>query len=175
MLSAPQVHVLLDHMCARHAGSHSFSAAVRCGTESFLKNGPAKLLQSFFDRLPDHQIDTERGSTHPTDLAMEVNHFSRVLQTHLVDITSNPTVMLDFNCGVKGIPIIDLTKDEVKVHYPPHKSNIAEVPEDYMEMPTAVPDPSTHQPTAHAGPSKTPAPPGDQQLSPLSLLEDWRL
>ena len=72
MLSAPQVHALLDHMHARHAGSHSFLAAVQCGTtlmrmESFLKNGPAKLLQSFFNRLPDHQINIERGSTHPTD------------------------------------------------------------------------------------------------------------
>ena len=40
-LSAPQVHGLLDQMCARHAGSHSFLAAVWHGTtllrtESFL-------------------------------------------------------------------------------------------------------------------------------------------
>ena len=64
MLSAPQVHALLDHMHARCGGSHSFLAAVRrgttlTGTESSLKNGPTKLLQSFFDRLPDHQIDRE--------------------------------------------------------------------------------------------------------------------
>ena len=83
-VSAPQVHVLMYHICTRCAGSHSFLAAVRCGTtltrtESFLKNSPAKLLQSFFYRLPDHQIDIERGSTHPTNLEMEVNHFSRVL------------------------------------------------------------------------------------------------
>ena len=133
MLSAPQVHALMDHMCARHAGSHFFLAAVRCGTtlmrtESFLKNGPTKLLQSFFHSLPDHQVDIERGSTHPKDLEMEVNHFSRVLQTHLVDVTSNPTLMLDFNCGVKGIPMIDLTKDEVEVCYPLHQANIAPVP-----------------------------------------------
>ena len=31
-LSAPQVHALLDYMCTRHAGSHSFLAAVWCGT-----------------------------------------------------------------------------------------------------------------------------------------------
>ena len=71
MLSTPQVCTLLDHMCARHAGSHSFLAAVQHGitlprTESFLGNGPTKLLQSFFNWLPDHQIDIERGSTHPT-------------------------------------------------------------------------------------------------------------
>ena len=83
---------------------------------------------------------------------MEVNHFSRVLQTHLVDVTSNPTLMLDFNCGVKGIPTINLTKDEVEVCYLPHKGNIAEDPEDDMEMPTAAPGPSTHKQTAHSNP-----------------------
>ena len=179
MLSAPQVCALLDHMHARCAGSHSFLAAVRHGTtlmrtESFLKNGPAKLLQSFFDRLPDHQIDIERGSTHPTDLEMEVNHFSRVLQTHLVDVTSNPTLMLDFNCGVKGIPMIDLTKDEVKVCYLPHQGNIAEDPEDDIKMPTAAPGPLTCQLTAHGGSSKTPASPTDQQWfspQPIGRLE----
>ena len=82
-LSAPQVHALLDHMRARHAGSHSFLAAVQWGTtlmrpESFLQNGPTQLLQSF-NRLPDHQTDIERGSTHPTQLEMEVDHFSKVL------------------------------------------------------------------------------------------------
>ena len=82
--------------------------------------------------------------------------------------------MLDFNSGVKGIPMIDLTKDEVEVCYPPHKDNIAEDPEDDMEMPTAVPGPSTHQRTAHAGSSKTPAPPADQQQfspQPIGRLE----
>ena len=142
--------------------------------ESFLKNGPAKLLQSFFNRLPDHQINIEKGSTCPTDLEMEVNHFSRVLQTHLVDVTSNPTLMLDFNCGVKGVPTIDLTKDEVEVCYLPHQGNIAEDLEDDMEMPTAVPGPSTCQPTAHGGSSKTPAPPADRQWfspQPIGRLE----
>ena len=122
MLSAPQVHALLNHMC----GSHSFLAAVRHGTtltktESSLKNGPAKLLQSFFNRLPDHQIDIERDLTHLTGLEVEVNHFSTVLRTHLVDVTSNPTLMLNFNCGVEGVPTINLTKDEIEVHYPPHR------------------------------------------------------
>ena len=83
-LSASQVHALLDHMCARCAGSHSFLAAVWQGKtlirpESFLWNGPTQLLQSFFDRLPDHQTDIERGSTHPTQLEIEVDHFSKVL------------------------------------------------------------------------------------------------
>ena len=85
-LSAPQVCALLDHMHARHAGSHSFLAAVQHGTtlmrpESFLWNGPTQLLQSqtIPDRLPDHQTDIEKGYTHPTQMEMEVDHFSKVL------------------------------------------------------------------------------------------------
>ena len=48
-------------------------------TESFLGNSPTELLQSFFNWLPDPQIDIERGSTCPTKLEVEVNHFSKVL------------------------------------------------------------------------------------------------
>ena len=165
MLSAAQGHALIDHMHARHAGSHSFLAAVRSGTtlmraESFLENGPTKLLQSFFNKFSGHQFDIERGFTYPTDLEMEAKHFSRVLQTHLVDVTSNPTLMLDFNCGVKGIPTINLTKDEVEVHHLPHQGNIAEDPEDDIKMPIATPGSLTHQPIAHGGSSKTPVPLG---------------
>ena len=69
-LSAPQVHALLDHICDRHAGSHSFLGAIPLGTtltrpESLLWNGPTQLLQSFFERLPDHQTDIQRGSHLP--------------------------------------------------------------------------------------------------------------
>ena len=97
-LSAPHVHALLDHMCARCAGSHSFLAAVRQGTtstrpESFLKRGPTNLLQSFLDRLPDHQTNLDRGSTHPIKLETKVNQFGRTLQTCMVDVTSNPALM----------------------------------------------------------------------------------
>ena len=82
--------------------------------------------------------------------------------------------MLDFNCGVRGISTIDLTKEEVEVHYLLHQGNIAEDPEDDMEMPTAALGPSTCQPTAHGGLSKTPAPPADQQWfspQPIGRLE----
>ena len=77
---------------------------------------------------------------------MEVNHFSKVLQTHLVDVTSNPTLMLVFSCGIKGIPTIDLTKDEAVVHYLPLKGNIADDPEGDLEMPTTASSPlNCHQ------------------------------
>ena len=86
-----------------------------------LQNGCTQLLQSFFDRLPDHQTDIERGSTYLTQMEMEVDHSSKVLQTGLVNVTSNSALMLDFSCGIKGIPTIDLTKDEPVVCYPPQK------------------------------------------------------
>ena len=151
-LSAPQVHALLDHMHARCAGSHSFLAAVWNGTtamrpESFLWNGPTQLLQLFFNRLPDHQTDIERGSTYPIQLEIEVDNFSKVLQTCLVDVTSNPTLMLDFSCGIEGVPTMDLTKNEALVCYLPLKSNIGDDPEDDLEMPTTAPGPSNHHQT----------------------------
>ena len=54
--------------------------------------------------------------------------------------------MLDFSCGIKGIPTIDLTKDKAVVHYPPLKGNIADDPEDNLEVSTTAPVPSNcHQ------------------------------
>ena len=93
---------------------------------------------SFFDRLPDHQTDIERGSTHPTQLEMEVDHFSKVLRTNLVDVTSDPALMLDFRCGIENIPTIDLTREEAVPHYLPLKGNIAENPEDDLDVPTTA-------------------------------------
>ena len=151
-LSAPQVLALLDHMHARHAGSHSFLAAVQCGTtltrpESFLQNGPTQLLQSFFDRLPDHQTDIERGSTHPTQLEMEVDHFSKVLQTHLVDVTSDQALMLDFRCRIKNLPTIDLTGEKAALCYLPLKGNIADNPENDLGVLTTALGHLSHQQT----------------------------
>ena len=171
-------------MCpARHAGSHSFLAAVQCGTtlmrtESFLWNCPTKLLQSFFDWLLDHQIEIERGSTHPTQLEMEVDHFSKVLQTRLVDVTANLTLMLDFSCGIKGIPTINLTKDEVEVHYLLLMGNIADDPEDDLEMSITAPGPSNHHQTVcdesfpNAAPPHTDSDvaPGTSSASALGII-----
>ena len=153
-LSAPQVHTLLDHMCARCAGSHSFLAAIQWGKtltrpESSLWNGPTQLLQSFFDRLPDHQTDIERGSTHPTQLESEVNYFSKELQTHMVDVTSNPALMLDFKSGIKGIPTNNLTGEKIVLHYPPLKGNTSQDPEDNLDALTTALGHSSHQHTVH--------------------------
>ena len=151
-LSAPQVHALLDHMHSRCAGSHSFLAVVQQGTtlmrpESFLWNSPTQLFQSFFDRLQDHQTDIERASTHPTQLEIEVDHFSKVLRTHLVDVTSDPALMLDFRCGIKNVPTIDLTREEAVLHYLPLKGNIADNSENALEVPTTALGYSIHQQT----------------------------
>ena len=136
--------------------------------ESFLQNGPTQLFQSFFDRLPDHQTNIERGSSHPTQLEIKVDHFSKVLQTHLVDITSDPALMLEFRCGIKNIPIIDLTREEAVLHYLLLKGNIADDPEDDLEVPTTVLIHLSHQKTlcgewfssvvpSHTGSCATPA------------------
>ena len=151
-LSAPQVHALLDHMHARCAGSHSFLAAIWWGMtltrpESFLWNGPTQLLQSFFDRLPDHQADIKRGSTHPTQMESEVDHFSKVLQTRTVDVTLDPALMLDFKSEIEGVPTINLTGEEAVLHYPPLKGNIAQDPKDDLDAPTTALGQSSHQHT----------------------------
>ena len=117
--------------------------------QSFLWNGPIQLLHYFFDGLPDHQTDIERGSTHPTQRESEVDHFSKVLQTRMVDITSNPALMLDFKSGIEGVPTIDLTPEEVVLHYPPLKGNIVQDPEDDLDPPTTALGHSSHQHTVH--------------------------
>ena len=57
--------------------------------------------------------------------------------------------MLDFKSRVKSIPTIDLTTEEAVLHYPPFKGNIAEDPEDDLDVPTTAPVHSSHQHTVH--------------------------
>ena len=153
-LFAPQVHALLDHMCARHAGSHSFLAAMKQGTtltrpESFLQRGPTQLLQSFFDRLPHHQTDIKRGSICLTQLESEVDHFSKALQTCMVDAASDPALMLNFKSEIRDVPTIDLKGEEAVLQYPPLRGNIAQDLEDNLDVSTTAPDCSNHQQAVH--------------------------
>ena len=109
ILFTPQVHALLDHMHARHAGSHSFLTAIRRGItsarpESFLERGPTHLLKSFLNRLPDHQADIDRGSTHSTQLESEVDQISQALQACMINTASNPALMLNFKSEVGNVP-----------------------------------------------------------------------
>ena len=86
----------------------------------------------------------------------------------MVDVTSNPALMLDFKSGIKGIPIINLTGKEVVLHYPPLKGNIAQDPKDDLDTPTTALSHSSHHHTVcdasfssvaplHAGPGGAPA------------------
>ena len=65
----------------------------------------------------------------------------------MVDVTSNPALMLDFKSEIEGIPTIDLTTEEVVLHYPCLKGNIVQDPEDDFDMPTTALGHSSHQHT----------------------------
>ena len=65
----------------------------------------------------------------------------------MVDVTSNPALVLDFKSKIKGIPTINLTTKEAVLHYPPLKGNIAQDPEDDLDMPTTALGHSSHQHT----------------------------
>ena len=55
--------------------------------------------------------------------------------------------MLDFRCGIKDVPTIDLIKGKAVLHYPSLKGSIADNPEDDLEVPTTAPGPLNHQQT----------------------------
>ena len=115
-----------------------------CKTGVLLERGPAHLLQSFFDRLPDHQAGINRGSTRPTQLENEVYQISQALQSHMINTASNPALMLNFKSEIEGIPTIDLTGEEANVHYPPLRGNIAQDLEDNLNASTVAPGHSIH-------------------------------
>ena len=71
----------------------------------------------------------------------------KVLLTHMVDVTSDPALMLNFKSGIEGIPTIDLTGEEAVPHYPPLKGNIAQDPKDDLDAPTTALGHSRHQHT----------------------------
>ena len=75
--------------------------------------------------------------------------------------------MLDFSCGIEGVPTIDLTKDKPVVHYPLPKGNITDDPEDDLEVPTMVPGPLNCHQTVHDKPFCSAAPPHtDSDVAP---------
>ena len=113
-LSPPQMHALLDHLHARQAGGQALLDVIRCNNtstqqESFLEKGPSHLLQSFFDSLPDHQVDIKRGSTALTQIEVEVNITVVALQACMRDVCADPTLMLNLKPSVHGVTTINLT------------------------------------------------------------------
>ena len=57
--------------------------------------------------------------------------------------------MLDFRCGIKNIPTIDLTGEEAVLCYLLPKGNIADNPGDDLEVPTTASGHLNHQQTVH--------------------------
>ena len=108
-----------------------------------------QLLQSFFDRLPDHQTDIERGLTCQTQMESEVNHFSKALQTHMVDVTLDPALILNFKSEIGGIPTIDLTGEEAVQHYPLLRGAITQDLKDDLDVPATAPGHSSHRHAVH--------------------------
>ena len=105
--------------------------------KSFLQKDPTQLLESFFNRLPDHQTGINRGSTCPTQLEREVNQISPAFQACMVDMASDPALMLNYKSAAADVPTIDLTGEKANIHYPPLRGNIARNPEDDLDAPTA--------------------------------------
>ena len=64
-----------------------------------------------------------------------------------MDVTSHPALILDFRCGIKNIPTINLTREEAVLHYPPPKGNIADDPEDNPKVSTTALGHWSHQQT----------------------------
>ena len=77
----------------------------------------------------------------------EVDHFSTVLQAHMVGVTLDPALMFDFKSEIEGIPTIDLTEKDAVLHYLPLKGNIAQDPKVNLEVPTTALGHSSHQHT----------------------------
>ena len=67
----------------------------------------------------------------------------------MVDVTSNPALMLDFKSGIEGMHIIDLTGEEAILCYPPLKGNIGQDPEDDLNVATTALGHSSHQHTIY--------------------------
>ena len=65
----------------------------------------------------------------------------------MVDVTSDPALILNFKSEIRGIPTIDLTGEEAILHYPPLRGNIAQDLEDDLDVPTTAPGHSSHQHT----------------------------
>ena len=144
-LSPPQMHALLDHLRTRWAGGQALLDAIRCGNtstrpESFLDKGPSHLLQSFFDSLPDHQVDIKRGSTALTQIEVEVNSTAAALRACMTNVCADPTLMLNLKPSVQAVTTIDLTQDEAVIKFPLERGNIVPAQRDNKDAINAIPD-----------------------------------
>ena len=67
----------------------------------------------------------------------------------MVDVTSDPALMLSFKSKMEGIPTINLTGEEIVLHYPLLRGNITQDLEDDLDAPTTAPGHSSHQHAVH--------------------------
>ena len=116
-LSPPQMHALLDHLQTRCSGGQALLDAIQRGEtstrpKSFLQNSPSQLLLDFYDALPDHQINIQKGLTALSHFKIEVDNAAVALRSQLTVVCSNPALMLYFKPSVQGITTIDLTQEE---------------------------------------------------------------
>ena len=95
------------------------------------------MLQTFFDRLPDHQIDIPKGSSYPTDVEKEVNSVVEALKIHMSYTCKDPTIMYNFKGSIPNVPSIDLTSEVPVIHYHPIQGNIAGGNTDNVDTSTA--------------------------------------
>ena len=63
----------------------------------------------------------------------------------MIDVTSDPALMLNFKNKIEAVPNIDLTGEEAVPHYPPLKGNITQDPKDDFDVPTTAFGHSSHQ------------------------------
>ena len=67
----------------------------------------------------------------------------------MVDVTSDPALMLNFKSEIEGIPTINLTGEEAVLHYPLLRGNITQDLKDDLDAPTTAPGHSSHQHAVH--------------------------
>ena len=121
-LSPPQMHALLDHLWTRCGASQVLLDAIQRGEtstrpESFLQNVPFQLNLDFYDALPDHQINIQKGLTALSHFKIEVNN-AAVLRSWLMDVLkSSSHAQLQTKCA--GVTTINLIQEESVVKFPP--------------------------------------------------------
>ena len=92
---------------------------------------------------------------------VKVNNAAAVLKTQMVNVCSNPALMLNFKPSTQGVTCIDLTREDDTIKMPPFKENITPAQEDYADCLNVIPDntssvreePWTH--TAHSAPTSS--------------------
>ena len=69
------------------------------------------MLQTFFDKLPDHQIDIPKGSSFPMDVEKEVDLVVKALKIWMSDTCKDPTIMYNFKGTIPDVRSINLMSE----------------------------------------------------------------